>query len=435
MRDTDDPATRLSSLPFVLLGLSLAGSFLILIGLSVSPGTALAALWPVLVVGLGLPLLLRRRQKARPSLQPGRRGRLSVWPDQGLRTLTGALGAAALLTDGKGVVRYLNADAAALFPNLRPGEQLVIGLRQPSVLAALERVRETAEAERVGWTVRVPAEQWFEARLAPITYPPRPEGNTTREPPDFILITIDDLTERYRLDRMRSDFVANASHELRTPLAAVSGFIETLQGPAREDPVARDRFLAIMSEQARRMRRLIDDLLSLSRIEMKAHMRPTELVDVGEILRRVGAALAPLMADAHVVLDLDIAEGPLSVRGEGDELAQVLSNLIENAVKYGGDDKTVTARVMRIEDGDGCGLIEVSVSDQGPGIAPEHVPRLTERFYRVDVASSRAKQGTGLGLAIVKHIVTRHRGRLAISSRPGEGATFSVTLPESTKTH
>jgi two-component system phosphate regulon sensor histidine kinase PhoR len=229
---------------------------------------------------------------------------------------------------------------------------------------------------------------------------------------------------------MRSDFVANASHELRTPLAAVSGFIETLQGPAKDDAQARERFLGIMSEQARRMRRLIDDLLSLSRAEMKAHLRPEQSVDLREVLARVTTTLGPLAAASRVDLRQTVPDAPLTVRGEGDELAQVFSNLIENAIKYGGEDKAVTLVCGTVPGPDGRALPSVTVTDEGPGIPPEHLPRLTERFYRVDVASSRSKQGTGLGLAIVKHILTRHRARLTIASPPGAGATFIVTFDE-----
>jgi two-component system phosphate regulon sensor histidine kinase PhoR len=214
---------------------------------------------------------------------------------------------------------------------------------------------------------------------------------------------------------------------MRTPLAAVSGFIETLQGPARDDPAARERFLAIMGDQTRRMRRLIDDLLSLSRVEMRAHVRPSETVDLAEIVARVVTALAPIARDQDVTLVLEGADAPLRLRGDADELAQVFSNLVENAIKYGGPGKTVTVRATQADGPEAP--ISVAVADEGPGIAAEHLPRLTERFYRVDVASSRSKQGTGLGLAIVKHIVTRHRGKLTITSSPGAGATFTVTLP------
>jgi two-component system phosphate regulon sensor histidine kinase PhoR len=231
---------------------------------------------------------------------------------------------------------------------------------------------------------------------------------------------------------MRSDFVANASHELRTPLASLSGFIETLQGPARSDAPARDRFLAIMKEQATRMARLIDDLLSLSRIEQKAHIHPDNAVDLGALVRQVADGLSPLAHEREVEVKIADQASSLLVPGDRDELIRVFENLIENALKYGAPGRRVDITLVR-EPANGAkeGAKEavVSVRDYGPGIAPEHLPRLTERFYRVDISESRAQGGTGLGLALVKHILNRHRGRLVIESTPGAGATFAVRLP------
>ena len=226
---------------------------------------------------------------------------------------------------------------------------------------------------------------------------------------------------------MRADFVANASHELRTPLAALSGFIETLQGPARDDAKARQRFLAIMQEQAKRMARLIDDLLSLSRIELNAHRRPDTSVDLVPIVRQVVDSLQTLARDRGVIVTVEAAP-TLMVPGDHDELVRVFENLVENALKYGAPGKRVDI-VLTVGPSDGEPEAQVSVRDYGPGIAPEHLPRLTERFYRVDVRESRAQGGTGLGLALVKHILNRHRGRLSIESATGAGATFVVHLP------
>jgi two-component system, OmpR family, phosphate regulon sensor histidine kinase PhoR len=223
---------------------------------------------------------------------------------------------------------------------------------------------------------------------------------------------------------MRADFVANASHELRTPLASLSGFIETLQGSARNDAQARERFLDIMKAQATRMARLIDDLLSLSRIELKAHVQPTHQVDLASIVRQVADGLQTLARDRGVEVKINLLPEPLMVRGDRDELIRVFENLVENALKYGASGKRID---IAIAAGDDEAL--VAVRDYGPGIAPEHLPRLTERFYRVDVTESRAQGGTGLGLALVKHILHRHRARLGIDSAPGKGATFTVRLP------
>ena len=228
---------------------------------------------------------------------------------------------------------------------------------------------------------------------------------------------------------MRADFVANASHELRTPLATLSGFIDTLQGPARDDAAARERFLAIMEAQATRMARLIDDLLSLSRIELNAHVRPVTPVDLAALVRQVVDALQTLARDRGVEIAVTAPPKPLIVPGDRDELVRLFENLIENALKYGGSGKRVAVALSRGAAADGAAEAIVAVRDYGPGIAAEHLPRLTERFYRVDVAGSRAQGGTGLGLALVKHILNRHRGRLAIESKAGEGATFTVRLP------
>lgn len=244
---------------------------------------------------------------------------------------------------------------------------------------------------------------------------------------DLVLVFVRDVSDRVAIARMRADFVANASHELRTPLASLTGFIETLLGPARNDPEASARFLRIMLEQAQRMRRLIDDLLSLSRVEMRSGPPPAQAVDLRGVLRSVVDALAPLARDNNVTLEIAAAPAPLQVIGERDELVQVFQNLVENAIRYG-------ASGGRVEIGEAspdaaAGRIAVEVRDYGPGIAEEHLPRLTERFYRVDVGASREMKGTGLGLAIVKHILLRHKGGLTIHSRPGEGARFIVDLP------
>jgi two-component system phosphate regulon sensor histidine kinase PhoR len=243
---------------------------------------------------------------------------------------------------------------------------------------------------------------------------------------------------------MRRDFVANVSHELRTPLTAVLGFIETLRGPARNDPAAQDRFLSIMEDEARRMNRLVSDLLSLSRVEAAERMRPSEVVDLGAVLEGTVAAMRPTaeLSGNEIVLSVEpsingaaAGEGTETrslILGDRDQLMQVFLNLTENALKYGGPNRPVDLSLSR-EDGSGSlkgKVIRVDVTDRGDGVDPQHVPRLTERFYRVDTHRSRAMGGTGLGLAIVKHIVNRHRGRLRIASEKGKGSTFSVLFPE-----
>lgn len=244
------------------------------------------------------------------------------------------------------------------------------------------------------------------------------------------ICAFEDISEQEQIGQMRRDFVANVSHELRTPLTALVGFIETLQGAARDDAVARTRFLGIMAREAGRMNRLVGDLLSLSRVEAQERVRPTVSVDLGRVLARVVSDLRPVSDAAQVVVEVAVVPDSL-VLGDADQLVQVLTNLVENAVKYGGNGKVVRA-VLRAEARDPVlrsPAFRIDVSDQGEGIDAVHLPRLTERFYRVDTHRSREKGGTGLGLAIVKHIVSRHRGRLLIESERGVGSTFSVVLP------
>jgi two-component system phosphate regulon sensor histidine kinase PhoR len=242
-------------------------------------------------------------------------------------------------------------------------------------------------------------------------------------------MTFNDLTPLRRVEEMRADFVANASHELRTPLAALLGFIETLQGPAKSDPVAREKFLAIMQAQATRMARLIDDLLSLSRIELNAHLQPNTPLELAPVVRQVVDGLQTLARDRDVEIKVTAPAETLTVFGDRDELIRALENLVENALKYGAAGKRVDITLARGQTRAGTPEARIAVRDYGPGIAPEHLPRLTERFYRVDVADSRAQGGTGLGLALVKHVLNRHGGRLTIESTLGAGATFIMHLP------
>lgn len=353
-----------------------------------------------------------------------------MWPGTGMKVTVDALPSPCFVADARGITRYVNSEAMEAYPGARPGDPLSFSLRAPSLLEAFDRVCSSGEVEKISWIEKVPRETWLEAHIAPMYMPGSAESARAAETPDFVLVVVQDLTENRRLERMRTDFVANASHELRTPLASLTGFVETLQGPARDDAEARDRFLAIMLDQASRMRRLIDDILSLSRIELRAHVRPQTMVDLCEIIRHTNDALAPLAKDMNVEIRLDLPENPVMVAGDRDELIQVTENLIENALKYGSTGEAVDVSLKTEGSGDNGSEWQIAVRDYGEGIAPEHLPRLTERFYRVDVDSSRAMKGTGLGLAIVKHILTRHRARLDVDSEPGQGATFKVTISE-----
>jgi two-component system phosphate regulon sensor histidine kinase PhoR len=335
-----------------------------------------------------------------------------------LGALIDALPEAIFVIDSGAHVVAANPAARILLPALRLGEPLARSLRAPDVLDALDRVRGGGRAEKALWVERLPVECWFEAHITPL-------GVAGFAP--AAVIALRDLTEARRVERMRVDFIANASHELRTPLASLLGFVETLQGPARDDPKARERFLGIMREQAQRMARLVDDLLSLSRIEQHLHLRPDTPVDFTMLVAHICDTLAPIAEETGLTLDIDLAQNVI-VPGDRDELARVVENLVENAIKYGRPDGGGPGRIeISLQDGVESAIF--SVRDHGPGIAQEHIPRLTERFYRVDAGKSRAKGGTGLGLAIVKHIVLRHRGKLAIDSAPGAGALFRVSLP------
>jgi two-component system phosphate regulon sensor histidine kinase PhoR len=323
-----------------------------------------------------------------------------------------------LLDERRRVVRA-NAAATEMFGADFIDRDLASALRHPAILAAADAVLR-GEGERVvEFAVGLPVERQLSARIAPLAASVA-EGAA--------ILTLHDLTASKRSEQMRADFVANASHELRTPLATLLGFIETLRGPARDDREAQDRFLAIMHEQASRMARLIEDLLSLSRIEMNEHVPPTGRANLRHVLGSVAATLE-LRAKArgiHIVLDL--ADGLPEALGEPDELAQVFQNLFDNAIKYGHEGSAIEVSARLERRGAAPPLIAIAVRDHGEGIRREHLPRLTERFYRVDTARSRAMGGTGLGLAIVKHIVNRHRGRLDIASELGEGSVFTVRL-------
>lgn len=351
-----------------------------------------------------------------------------MWPGTDMKVTVDALPTPCFVADARGITRYVNARAMEIYPGAKPGDPLSFSLRAPSLLEAFDRACSNGTAERINWIEKVPTETWLEAYIAPIHELGPQEVQASSRKPAFVLVVVQDQTENRRLERMRTDFVANASHELRTPLASLTGFVETLQGPARDDAEARDRFLSIMLDQAGRMRRLIDDILSLSRIELRAHVRPQTSVDLCEIVRHTNDALGPLARDMNMTIRLDLPEKPVMISGDRDELIQVTENLVENALKYGSTGEVVDVSLTSKQMGEGEIAWELAVRDYGEGIAPEHLPRLTERFYRVDVDSSRAMKGTGLGLAIVKHILTRHRARLDVESAPGKGATFKVII-------
>lgn len=316
-------------------------------------------------------------------------------------------------------IAQANAPARKMFGETISGRHFVTVLRQPSLIESIEKVlREAKPQSARHFSNEAGRETMFQVSCAPV------DGGG-------VLLTFDDITHVREAEQIRRDFVANVSHELRTPLTALLGFIETLQGPAKNDPAAQERFLGIMSREASRMNRLVQDLLSLSRVETDERMRPTQDVDVYNTVSMVLNALTPVAEAAGVKFHISGARGPIMVRGDNDQLGQVFTNLVENAIKYGSAGGLVEVK-FALNERDarlrGPG-VEISVTDQGEGIDPIHIPRLTERFYRVDSHRSREMGGTGLGLAIVKHIVNRHRGRIRVESELGKGSTFTVLLP------
>jgi len=396
--------------------------------------------WPWLVgLGAGLPVLLAAALGAPAWLLPlvgGLGGAGIAWvltaaPGEGAASDTPIVTAPAsrdddfaileslsdpvLVVDPKLVILGANAAARALFGTDPVGDSVTLFLRQPAVsdLVTMARVEGLAGSTEI--QLHYPVERTYLMHAAALP---------TRA--DHLVVSLQDVTQTRLAERMRVDFVANASHELRTPLATLIGFIETLQGPAATDTAARDRFLAIMEREAGRMARLIDDLLSLSRIELDKHKRPTQLLDLKPLLGDVGNTLGMRLDKDERRIQISVAADLPPVLADRDQMLQVIHNLMSNALKYGRSGTPIEVGA-RVEPADA--LVRVWVTDQGEGVPAAHLPRLTERFYRVDTARSRILGGTGLGLAIVKHIVERHGGKLAIDSQIGKGTTVSFTLP------
>jgi len=423
LRPFREVAARLKAAQWLIVAVAVIMLSLVFIA-GLSKAFALIALLSFVVSVVLLP-----RQDAEPvpagTLQ---RGSAAARTASAMHLMADALPDPVIVLNPAGHVLFCNAPARGLFTSLREGSHISSVIRTPEFLDAVSAAPERGRAVTVTYAERVPVGRRMAATVAPLTRGSERGGN--------ILILLRDLTEGERINQMRADFIANASHELRTPLASLRGFIETLQSSAKGDPGARERFLPIMAEQASRMTRLIDALLSLSRVEMNAHVPPSDLVDLNDVINHAKDTLDPLAREMGFRFEAGRFPRPAIVRGDRDELVQVLQNLVQNAFKYGDRGGQVRIDAKHIPSlGRQAGRWAIAVMDNGPGIAPEHLPRLTERFYRVDVASSREKGGTGLGLAIVKHILNRHRGELAIASKPGKGSTFTVMLSEARASH
>lgn len=392
------------------------------LGLAVIAAVAPEAKWycAILFVTLAAAILWPDRQSRRQAAEENS-ALASVWPSSDMKATVSALDEPILVMDRRMILRFRNPASEVAFGNMPVGDLVTLRFRSPELIAALSRSIESAESEKCVLDERRPVERTWQVEVRPV----EAYGSDTVQ---FFLLVFRDQTPERRVEQMRTDFVANASHELRTPLASLTGFIETLQGPARDDPKARERFLQIMREQAARMSLLIDDLLSLSRIEMKRHVPVSDEVELGPLIEKVVEQLDPVIREYGIEVEWKPPSEPVRVLGEDVQLVQVFSNLLENACKYGAEGGRVEIVIERTLD-HGEAKVDVSIRDYGDGIAEEHLPRLTERFYRVNVGTSRARQGTGLGLSIVRNILLRHRASLIVRSEMGQGSTFVARFP------
>ena len=399
----------------LVLGLALGGNAIML--------TALAG---IAAFAAGTIALLYERDTADAELAMSRQrdqqveaARRSAADAEVMRLIDG-LGDPALVIDGRNIIRQANAAARAVFGANLGGQNVELFLRAPGVSDIIRAARAAGQSQQGQVNLTTPVERSYVMHVARLDV----AAGT-------LLTVLRDVTALRLTERMRADFVANASHELRTPLSTVLGFIETLQGPAADDAAARARFLGIMAQEANRMTRLIDDLLSLSRIELGKQAQPSESLDLVPLLQSLGTTLTLRLDHDDREIRLDIEPDLPHVLADRDQILQVMHNLLSNAIKYGrkGTPISISASTARRQPGSADRWVRIAVRDRGDGIAPEHLPRLTERFYRIDTARSRQMGGTGLGLAIVKHIVERHRGRIEIESALGEGTTIAFTLP------
>ncbi len=345
--------------------------------------------------------------------------------DQSLSAFLAAIPLPCLAIDASERIIGANPDALTLIGQQAKGQNYVTILRQPALLEAIEATRADGIARTTQYLSHDGAQDTtFRVSCRMV----QGEGQSAA---GFVLVSFEEMTDKEQASQMRRDFVANVSHELRTPLTALMGFIETLRGPARNDPKASARFLDIMQNEAERMNRLVGDLMSLNRVEGEERVRPTQSVVLNDILNSTLHALQNLASETAVTFETDYPESPVTIIADGDQLKQVFTNIIMNAIKYGGSGGRVMIRVIESarEPVLRAPGVRIQIIDYGAGIDPIHLPRLTERFYRADDHRSKELGGTGLGLAIVKHIINRHRGRLRVESELGKGTTFTVILP------
>lgn len=406
------PKTFLGPLIFLLPALGALGVLVVYGLIAPWPAFAVAAL----IVGGGGVWVNKQEEKVQDSRTPSIDTTIAT-------TILDALPDPVLLLDGRRRIIAANQSADEMFDGPARDRDFAASLRHPEALGAIDDVLSGTKSRMVEIGLTVPVPHTLEMHAVAV---PAGTAGAARA-----MIAFHDITLAKNAQQMRADFVANVSHELRSPLSSLVGFIETLRDSARDDPEARERFLGIMDDESRRMARLIDDLLSLSKVEANEHIRPGDRINVAHIIGGVIDALS-VKADARkIVIDQHGLDDLPTLPGDGDELFEVFTNLLDNAIKYTpeGARVEISARLCdRIPDIGGAGVC-VEISDTGDGIASEHIPRLTERFYRIDKGRSRQMGGTGLGLAIVKHIISHHRGRFTITSEVGHGSTFSVYLP------
>ena len=328
----------------------------------------------------------------------------------------------AFILDKALLILAANQSAEKLFDMNFGRQHIVRILRQPEVLNCIQSAKETGILQSQKIVLNLVKPRTYQITAA--------EYGNMRAEDRNILVTLLDISAEIDAENARSTFVANVSHELRSPLTSLLGVVETLQGPARNDEKARDRFLSLMHDETQRMSRLVGDLLSLSKLEAKEHVKPNDIVSVENIIKRVVDSLEASDATHKDRVKVDTADNLPDILGDRDELTEVFQNLIENALKYSSPETPININIHHKQaiGSQKAGHVIAVIKDQGEGIAPEHIPRLTERFYRVDKGRSREMGGTGLGLAITKHILNRHRGKMTIESNLGAGTTVTITL-------